>query len=61
MNKARRSLSTKYLSDISKGFLLAGAVGYIAGKVDLTALVAHIWMAAQLFGWAYFLTGNDDE
>ena len=47
-NKQRES-TARYLYDISKGFLLAGVVGVLAGKVGVLAFIGHLITAAYAF------------
>jgi hypothetical protein len=58
VNTRQRESICKCLYDISKGFLLAGVIGYLAGKLVLLALIAHFVAAINAFFAAYFMEGD---
>ncbi len=55
MNIKQRDLLSKYLSDVSKGFLLAGVVGFFADKIALDTLFIHLGVAVDTLVLAYVL------
>ncbi len=58
MNARQRALVCKYLSDTSKGVLLAGVVGFFTGNVSGWLLVIHVIIAGYAFWAAYLLEGE---
>lgn len=58
MNPRQRELVSKYLSDVSKGILLAGVVGFFIGNVSGLLLVIHGIIASYAFWAAYLLEGE---
>jgi hypothetical protein len=56
----QRDLVSKYLADLSKGVLIAVAVGVGTGKLDVLYVVVYLVAAVLAFGAAYFLEGMAD-
>lgn len=57
--RARRKLVAQLSADLCKGFLLAGAISYAAGTVEIIGLFVQIWIAVCFFAVAYFLTEGE--
>ena len=55
LNTKQRESAAKYLYDISKGFLLAGVVGVLAGKISALAFIGHSVIAAYAFIGGFWL------
>lgn len=58
MNDGQRELVSKYLSDVSKGILLAGVVGFFTGNIAGWLVLIHLGLAANAFTAAYLLEGK---
>ena len=64
MNKLspkRQDLMVKYLSDISKGFLIAMLAGMATGKLEGFYIVLYLLGAVLTFIAAYFLEDSTDD
>ena len=64
MNKLspkRQDLMVKYLSDISKGFLIAMLAGTATGKLEGPYIVLYLLGAVLTFAAAYFLEDSADN
>ena len=64
MNKLspkRKDLTVKYLSDISKGFLIAMLAGMATGKIEGPYIVLYLLGALLTFIAAYFLEDSVDD
>ena len=58
MNARQREFVSKYLSDVSKGLLLAVAVGAATGRLRLAYTVLYLLLAGYAFAAAYLLEGH---
>jgi hypothetical protein len=60
MTGKQREYLTKYLSDVSKGTLLAVVIGVGTGKLSLGYIVLMLLGAVLTFAWGYLLEGRTD-
>ena len=58
---SQRELLAKYLSDLSKGLLLAAIVGWGTGKLGTAYVLIDIMSAFYTIAIAYFLEGWSDD
>ena len=49
LNDKQKASVAKYLYDISKGFLIAGAIGMLTNKLSVWAFVGHMVVAWYAF------------
>ena len=61
MNIKQRELLSKYVSDVSKGLLLAGVVGYFANKISIAIFLLHLILAGYALSVAYFLEDKEND
>ncbi|WP_157792557.1 hypothetical protein [Thiomicrospira microaerophila] len=54
MTTNQRENSGKYLYDLSKGFVLAGVVGYFADKLPGFVFLVHLLIALYFFNRVQF-------
>ena len=49
LNSKQKGSVAKYCYDVSKGFLIAGAVGILANKLSVVAFIGHMFVALYAF------------
>lgn len=60
MTAKQRELTSKYLSDMSKGLLLAVAIGFGTSKLSLVFAFIYTILAVYCFVAAYWMEGRDE-
>jgi len=60
MTAKQRELVSKYLSDLSKGVLIAGMVGLGAGTLRWWVFLLDVFGASVAIGIAYWLEGRTE-
>ena len=61
LSSKRQDLMVRYLSDISKGFLIAMLAGMAIGKLEGPYIVLYLLGAVLTFIAAYFLEDSTDN